>query len=487
MSELIFEKSIPGRRCATFASPTAAEQSAPTGMPASMLADTPPELPEIDELGVVRHFTRLSQRNFSVDTQFYPLGSCTMKYNPRICEKTSSLEGFAALHPLLPQLPGGEKLAQGALELIHDTERMLSELTGMAAFTLQPLAGAHGELAGMLLIAAYHRARNQQRTKVLIPDSAHGTNPASAAIAGFDVVTVKSDAEGNVDIADYKAKLDDDVAAVMLTCPSTLGLFEPRVRELADLAHASGALMYYDGANLNALMGRARPGDLGFDVVHLNVHKTLSTPHGGGGPGAGPVGVAAELEPYLPVGVVTKGEDGTFGLDYDRPDSIGNVSPYFGNFGIIVRAYSYMLRLGGDGLRRATDFAVLNANYLRVMLQDVYDIPFSRICMHEVLLSASRQAKSGVRALDIAKALIDHDIHPPTIYFPLTVPEALLIEPTETESKSTLDTFVAAMRQIAERAAEEPEAFATMPETTTVSRVDEAAAARNTRLNYQAP
>jgi glycine dehydrogenase subunit 2 len=479
VSKLIFEQSVPGRRALTFPPLAREERETPLPLPAACCADAPPALPEVSELDVVRHFTRLSQENFSVDTQFYPLGSCTMKYNPRICEKVAALDGFAGLHPLLPRLRGGASLTQGALEVLWRTEHLLCELTGMRAFTLQPMAGAHGELTGMLLIAAYHRANGGGRHQVLIPDSAHGTNPASASIAGFSVVSVGTDADGNVDLDDFKAKLTPETAAVMLTCPNTLGLFERRVRDLADLAHANGTLLYYDGANMNALMGRARPGDLGFDVVHLNVHKTLATPHGGGGPGAGPVGVTEALAPFLPVPTVVRHDDGTYALHDDRPRSIGAVAPFYGHFAVLVRAFAYLLALGGNGLREATDHAVLNANYLRVKLQELFDIPYNRICMHEVLLSAERQTKQhGVRALDIAKALIDAGYHPPTIYFPLIVHEAMMIEPTETESKDTLDAFIADLLRIAQLAETRPESFAALPETTVISRVDETRAAR---------
>jgi glycine dehydrogenase subunit 2 len=483
VSKTIFEKSVAGRRAATFPKLTAAEARCPVALPAAACAAAPVELPEVSELDVIRHYTALSQQNYSVDTNFYPLGSCTMKYNPRICEKVARLEGFASVHPLLPQLRGGGSLTQGALEVLWRTERLLCELAGMDAFTLQPMAGAHGELTGLLLVAAYHRAKGRPRRRVLIPDSAHGTNPASAAIAGFEVVAVGTDGEGNVDLADFKAKLTEDVAAVMMTCPNTLGLFERHVHEIAALAHANDTLLYYDGANMNALMGRVRPGDLGFDVVHLNVHKTLSTPHGGGGPGAGPVGVKAALAPFLPISTVEKRDDGTFALSYDRPQSIGYIAPFYGNFAVLLRAYAYLLSLGRDGLREATDHAVLNANYLRVKLQEHFDIPYNRVCMHEVLLSAERQTKKGgVRAIDVAKALIDAGYHPPTVYFPLIVHEAIMIEPTETESKETLDAFVADMLRIARQADENPAAFATMPESTRISRVDETKAARDMRL-----
>jgi glycine dehydrogenase subunit 2 len=483
VGKLIFEKSVAGRRAMTFPRLSAAEQRCPVALPPSLCASEPVELPEVSELDVIRHYTALSQQNYSVDTHFYPLGSCTMKYNPRICEKIAMLDGFAGLHPLLPQLRGGGSLTQGALAVLWRTERLLCELTGMEAFTLQPMAGAHGELTGMLLIAAYHRAKGRPRGKVLIPDSAHGTNPASAAIAGFEVVAIGTDAEGNVDLDDFTSKLTGDVAAIMLTCPNTLGIFERHVHTIAERAHANDTLLYYDGANMNALMGRARPGDLGFDVVHLNVHKTLATPHGGGGPGAGPVGVKAGLLPFLPVSTVEKRDDGTFALNYDRPQSIGYIAPFYGNFAVLLRAYAYLLALGGDGLREATDHAVLNANYLRVKLQEHFDIPYNRICLHEVLLSADRQTKkTGIRALDIAKALIDAGHHPPTVYFPLIVHEAIMIEPTETESKETLDAFVADMVAIAKLADENPAAFATMPERTRVSRLDETKAARDMKL-----
>lgn len=483
MSKLILERSVKGCRAMRFARLGAGELATALPLPSRLLSDDTPELPEVSELEVIRHYTRLSQKNFSVDTNFYPLGSCTMKYNPRITERVAALPGFVAPHPLLAQLEGGAALTQGSLELLWQTERLLSELTGLPHFTLQPLAGAHGELTGMLLIAAYHKARGEKRRLVLVPDSAHGTNPASAALAGFEVVPVASDNMGNVSLEDFKAKLTPEVAAVMLTCPNTLGLFEINVREMADLAHANGTLLYYDGANMNALMGRARPGDLGFDVVHLNIHKTLSTPHGGGGPGAGPVGVTEALAPFLPVPRVVRRTVGDYALDTNFNASIGDVAPFYGNFAVLVRAYAYMLLLGGDGLRNATDHAVLNANYLRVKLEAAFELPYNRTCMHEVVVTAERQRKEhGVRALDFAKGLIDAGFHPPTIYFPLTVPEAMMIEPTESESKETLDAFVAAMLELAARAEQTPQSFATLPATTEISRVDEARAARSMTL-----
>ncbi len=478
MNPTIFSQSVAGRRGVRLPSLTPDEAACPLDIPPTCLASSPPELPEVGELDVVRHFTNLSRMNFCVDTHFYPLGSCTMKYNPKLCEKVANLEGFAGLHPLLPQLPNGEKLTQGALEVLHETDRLLCELCGMDAFTMQPMAGAQGELTGIMLIAAYHRDKGNRKRKVLVPDSSHGTNPASAAMVGFQVVTVPSNDEGCMKLDAFRQALDDEVAAVMMTCPNTLGLFEKQVHEIAALAHEYDALLYYDGANLNALLGRCRPGDLGFDVVHLNLHKTFATPHGGGGPGAGPVGVKKLLEPYLPASLVTRRSDGSFALDYDRPKSIGYIAPFYGNYAVVLRAYAYMLMLGRDGLRDAADQAVLNANYLRARLRSAFDLPFDRTCMHECVFSASRQALKGVRALDIAKGLIDRGFHPPTVYFPLIVKEAMLVEPTETEGKEELDRFVEAMLELAERADKHPEAFETLPTTTAISRPDETRAAR---------
>lgn len=483
MSELIFDQSVPGRRGATIPSLTRAEAADRLRIPPKYFRETPPDLPELSELDVVRHFTNLSHRNFSVDSQFYPLGSCTMKYNPKICEKIAALDGFSSLHPLLPQLRGGGILTQGVLQILYETERLLSAILGMDAFSLQPLAGAHGELTGMMLIAAYHHDKGNVKKTVLIPDSAHGTNPSSAAIAGYDVVSIPTGPDGCMDMTAFEAALNPSVAAVMLTSPNTVGLFNPRIHELADKAHAVDALLYYDGANLNALLGRCRPGDLGFDVVHVNLHKTFATPHGGGGPGAGPVGVKAHLVPFLPTSIVTKRPDGTFALEYEREKSIGYIAPFYGNFGVLLRAYAYILLLGRKGLRRVSEYAVLHANYVQARLKPHYDLAFDRRCMHECVLSAVRQARKGVRAIDIAKALIDRGFHPPTIYFPLIVKEAIMIEPTETESKATLDRFIDAMIEIA-RAVERGEAdtFKDMPRTTPVSRLDETKAAREMRF-----
>ena len=482
MSQLIFEKSSPGRRAGNLPHLTEGELACHLRIPQKYFREAPAELPELSELEVVRHFTNLSRLNFSVDGNMYPLGSCTMKYNPKICERIAALDGFAALHPLLPQLRGGGILTQGALEVLYETEQLLCEVAGMQAFSLQPLAGAHGELTGMMLIAAYHKDKGHRKHKVLIADSAHGTNPSSAAIAGFSVVSVPTGADGCVDMAKFKEALDDDVAAVMLTCPNTVGLFERQIRELADLAHARDAQLYYDGANLNALLGRCRPGDLGFDVVHFNLHKTFATPHGGGGPGSGPVGVKAHLAPYLPTSIVIRRNDGSYALEYEREKTIGFIAPFYGNFAVIVRAYAYMLLLGRNGMRRVSENAVLNANYIQARLKDRYALAYDRRCMHECVFSASRQAARGVHAIDIAKALIEQGLHPPTVYFPLVVKEAIMIEPTETESKEQIDAFIAAMLDIADLADKDPEAFKAMPRNTPVTRVDETKAARDMRF-----
>jgi glycine dehydrogenase subunit 2 len=376
-------------------------------------------------------------------------------------------------------------LAQGSLEVLHATERLLAEITGMCAFTMQPLAGAHGELTGAMLIAAYHKDRGARRKYVIIPDSSHGTNPASAAIAGYEVKVIKTSPEGYMDMQEYKKSLDKDTAAVMLTCPDTLGIFNPRIKEIADMAHEAGALMYYDGANLNALLGKARPGDIGFDVVHINLHKTFATPHGGGGPGSGPVGVSDRLVDFLPIPRVTQRTDGTYALDYHRHKTVGYIAPFYGNFGVILKAYAYMLRLGKEGLIEAAEAAVLNANYCRVKLKGHYDLVFDKTCMHECVFSASRQVKNGVHAIDIAKYLIDQGYHPPTVYFPLIVKEALMIEPTETESKETLDSFIGTMIEIARLAEEDPARLKEAPLRMPVKRLDETKAAREPNLRWQ--
>jgi glycine dehydrogenase subunit 2 len=449
-------------------------------VPQDCLRQHDADLPEVSEIDVVRHVTRLSQLNFSVDTHFYPLGSCTMKYNPKINDRIASLPGFANVHPYQPA-----STAQGALTAFDLLEQTLCQITGMDAFTLQPAAGAHGELTGLLLIRAYHTARGNPRRKVIVPDSAHGTNPSSAHLAGYDVVTVPSNKQGEVDFEKFRAALDEEVAAVMLTNPSTHGVFETNILEVAAMAHQVGALLYYDGANLNALVGLARPGDMGFDVVHLNVHKTFSTPHGGGGPGAGPVGVKRALEPFLPTPrIVRNAADGAFSWDYNRPQTIGKMRSFYGNTGILLRALAYILAHGADGLRRVSEVAIINANYIKAKLKDLYDDPFPQACMHEIVFSGRRQKKQGSSARDIAKRLLDFGFHAPTIYFPLTVPEALMIEPTETESRETLDRFIAAMRQIAGEIAANAETLHNAPFTMPVTRVDEVKAARELDVSF---
>ncbi|MHC4625911.1 MAG: aminomethyl-transferring glycine dehydrogenase subunit GcvPB [Planctomycetota bacterium] len=477
--KLVFEKSIPGRRAVRTAPTDVARISIRT----DLLRQEPADLPELSELDVVRHFTELSRRNFGVDNNFYPLGSCTMKYNPKVAEHIASYPGFADLHPLLPQLRMGGMLTQGALRVLHEIDLLLCEITGMARFTMQPLAGAHGELTGMMIMAAYHREQGNKKTTVLIPDSAHGTNPASAAIAGYRVVSIPSNENGVMDVETIKQHMDDEVAGLMLTCPNTLGLFNPHVRDICDLIHSVDGLTYYDGANLNAIVGKARPGDFGFDIVHLNLHKTFATPHGAGGPGAGPVGVTKKLAPLLPVSVVTKRDDGTYALQYDRPKSIGYIAPFYGNFGVILKAYVYILMLGKEGLRRVAENAVLNANYVKEKLKGHYRLVFDRLCKHECVFTISqRMAQNGIHAVDIAKALIDKGFHPPTVYFPTIVTEAMMIEPTETESKETLDSFVDAMIEIAEQAENEPEKLKAAPTTAVVCRPNETAAAKNLNI-----
>jgi len=440
-----------------------------------------PPLPELSELDVVRHFTRLSQLNFCVDTNFYPLGSCTMKYNPKFTEQIERMSGFSNLHPLLSYI--SEEAVQGALEVIYETERLLCEITGMDEFTTQPLAGAHGELTGLLLISAYHKYKRNKKKYVIVPDSSHGTNPASSSTCGYETIVIPTDKDGCMDLRLYKERLSDSVAAVMLTCPNTL-VFNPHIKEVCDLAHSVGALMYYDGANLNAILGKVRPGDIGFDVVHLNLHKTFSTPHGGGGPGSGPVGVKGEICNFLPIPRITK-KDGVFRLDFNRPNSIGHISPFFGNFSVILKTYAYIMLLGKEGLISVSEHAVLNANYIRARLKEYYELPYDRVCMHECVFSASRQKRYGIRALDIAKYLIDKGFHPPTIYFPTVVKEALMIEPTETESKETLDRFISAMIEIANLAKERPQALKDAPKTAPVKRLDEAKAAREPKLRWE--
>ena len=470
----VFQKSVSGRNACL---PPAPQKNAAAMLPADLLRKAPPALPELSELDVVRHMTHLSRLNFCVDGNFYPLGSCTMKYNAKFLEYTASLPGFARLHPLLGQVRSAEKNSQGALEVMYEMERWLCEMTGMAGCTMQPMAGANGEFTGVLLIAAYHRDKGKKKTKIICPDSAHGTNPASAALAGYEVVSIAS-RDGMIDPQALEEALDDEVAALMMTCPNTLGLYEQHIPAIVEKLRGVDALLYCDGANLNAILGKLRVGDVGFDVIHLNLHKTLGTPHGGGGPGAGPVAVSRRLVSYLPVGRVEKKADGAFFLNYDHPKSIGQIAPFYGHFGVILKAYAYALRLGGKGLTRVAEYAVLNANYLRKLTEDFLDIPHSRVCMHEFVASAPK----GTRALDIGKALLDWGIHAPTVYFPLIVPECLMTEPTETESKETLDYFAAALREIVEKGKADPDFLPSAPLTMPVRRLDETGAARNMEL-----
>lgn len=434
--------------------------------------------PELSEVDVIRHYTRLSTWNYGVDSGFYPLGSCTMKYNPKVNEAVARLPGFSAIHPQTP-----EALNQGALELMYRLQQNLGEVSGFPAVTLQPAAGAQGEFTGMMMIRACLEARGEQRNKVIIPDTAHGTNPATATLCGFEVISIES-ADGILTRDAVAAVMDEDVAALMVTNPNTLGLFEAEIQAICELVHEQGGLVYSDGANLNALMGISRPGDIGIDVMHFNLHKTFSTPHGGGGPGAGPVGVSSELEPFLPLPVVTRNGD-DYRLDYERPQSIGRVKAFYGHFGILVRAYSYILAMGGEGLKRATQMAVLNANYIRARLEGEYDLPKQKRSLHEVVFSETGLA-NDCHTLDVAKRLIDYGFHPPTIYFPLVVPGALMIEPTETESKQMIDDFCDALRAIAEEARTQPELLRQAPHRAKLKRLDEATAARKPVLRWQA-
>ncbi|MFQ5879876.1 MAG: aminomethyl-transferring glycine dehydrogenase subunit GcvPB [Dehalococcoidia bacterium] len=476
-ARLTFDLSRPGRLACSLPE----SDVPPADLPPADLLRRDLNLPELSQVEVVRYFLALSRLNYSVDTGFYPLGSCTMKYNPKVHDDLARLPGFAEAHPLQP-----EAAAQGSLALMHHLQHSLAAITGMDAVSLAPAAGAQGELSGILMVKAYLADHGQEaRRKVLVPDSAHGTNPATAAMAGLQVVTVASDRDGNTDLQALAAALDEHVVALMLTLPNTLGLFDANITRITEMVHAKGGLLYGDGANLNAIVGRARFGDLGFDVVHLNLHKTFSTPHGGGGPGAGPVCAKAHLAPYLPTPVVEQA-DGGYRLA--RPHrSIGRVQAFHGSFGVLLRAYAYIRSLGAQGLRQVSTNAVLNANYVRSRLRDAYHLPYDRRCMHEVVLSASRQRANGVRAWDIAKRLIDYGFHPPTVYFPLIVDEAMLIEPTETESKEALDAFCDAMLAIAREAEESPDVVKNAPHATPVGRLDEATAARRPVLRWRPP
>jgi glycine dehydrogenase subunit 2 len=472
--KLIFEKSKAGRRASSVPSYDVAKAEIPT----ELQRKRPPRLPELSEPEVVRHFTALADRTFGVDTGFYPLGSCTMKHNPRVNERVVALPGFRDLHPLQD-----EDGAQGALELMWHLQEILAEVCGLHAVSLQPAAGSQGELTGLMLMRAYFADRGEERTTVITADTAHGTNPASVTMAGYELQKVETDARGNLDLEDLRAKVNERTAGLMLTNPSTLGLFDEHIEEVASIFHDVGALLYYDGANLNAVCGISRPGDMGFDIVHINLHKTFSQPHGGGGPGGGPIAVRDILEAFLPVPAVTR-EGERFRLDYDRPKSIGKVRGFCGPFGVFVRSYAY-IRSYGPALREMSEAAVLNANYLLARLRNTYDLPFDRLCMHEFVLSARNLKKQhGVTALDVAKRLMDYGFHPPTIYFPLIVPEALMIEPTETEAKETLDAFTDAMLAIAREAAETPELLKDAPHHRPVRRLDEVKAAKRAIVKY---
>lgn len=473
----LFDKSVKGRMAVVPAMP---EKHAEDMLPHNLLRTKPAKLPELSELDVVRHFTQNSHKNFSVDGNFYPLGSCTMKYNAKVIEHIAGLAGFSKLHPLTAQIKHGEQYTQGALQTVHEIEQYLCEINGMKAFTMQPMSGANGEFTGVMLIAAYHKDKGNKKTKIVVPDSAHGTNPASAMMAGYEIVNIASK-DGMIDPDALEEALTDDVAALMMTCPNTLGLFERHLPKIVEKLRKIDALLYYDGANLNAIMGKMRVGDVGFDVVHLNLHKTMGTPHGGGGPGSGAVGVSARLEPYLPVGRVVKANDGTYTLNFDYPKSIGYIAPFLGNFAVYVKALAYIMRLGKAGIPRAAEYAVLNANYLRKKMDTFLHVPFDRICMHEFVSSPPE----GMHALDLAKALLEYGIHAPTIYFPLIVHECLMFEPTETENKETLDELVALMKEFVEKGQQDPNFLQQMPLTTPLRRLDETFAARHMILKQE--
>ena len=477
--KLIFDLSKEGRQ--GYSLPANKWEQSVSQLPAGLLRSEEPALPQVSELDVVRHYTNLSQMNFGVDSGFYPLGSCTMKYNPKINEEIAAMPAFAGIHPLQPA-----ESVQGALMIYRDLAKALSAITGMAEFTLNPFAGAHGELTGLMIIRQYHISRGDlKRTRIIVPDSAHGTNPASAAVCGLEIVQVKSKANGLVDVEDLKPLLDDTIAGIMMTNPNTLGLFEKDIKEIAALVHECGGLLYYDGANMNPLMGVVRPGDMGFDVLHLNLHKTFSTPHGGGGPGAGPVGVAEHLVPFLPVPRVKEDEAGTLYVEGDSGEACGQISGFMGNFGVLLRAYTYILMLGKQNVRMVGPLAVLGANYIKESLKDCYNLPIDSVCKHEFVFDGLLDQSTGVTTLDIAKRLLDYGFHAPTIYFPLLFHQSIMIEPTETESKETLDGFIEIMRHIAAEAASDPESLKTAPHTTPVRRLDETTAARQPVLRYK--
>jgi glycine dehydrogenase subunit 2 len=480
----IFERGAPGRTALSLA-PLDVPDVDPDAVYGKLARKAPAALPEVSEPEAVRHFVRLSQQNFSIDTQFYPLGSCTMKFNPKVNEWSARLPGFARLHPYAP-----DELAQGALELMAGLEDLLAEIVGMGHVCLQPAAGAQGELTALMMVRAYHQARGRSPKRVLVPDSAHGTNAASCTLSGLVSVPFPTGSDGIIHPDQIASLIDDDTAAIMVTNPNTLGLFERHLPTIAEMVHGRGGIVYGDGANLNALMGRTRPGDFGIDIMQFNLHKTFTTPHGGGGPGCGPIAFKSSLEPFQPGPVVRRPMAATepFALDYDRPKSVGRVRSFIGNFGMMVRAYTYIREMGRDGLKAATELAVLNANYLRVNLRDTFDVPFDTLCMHEVIVSDRRLvAETGQKTLDVAKRLIDYGFHPPTVYFPLLVAGAMMIEPTETESKETLDAFVAAMKAIAREAHESKETLAEAPSVTHLGRLDEARAARKPVLRWRRP
>ena len=478
---LLFEKSSPGKKAYKLAPLDVPEIDAAALLGSAARQDLG-VMPELSEIEIIRHFTRLSTWNYAIDLGMYPLGSCTMKYNPRVNELVARLEGIAEAHPYQP-----ESLSQGALGIMRLLSDCLIDITGMDAITLQPAAGAHGEFTGILLVRAYHASKGNPRRKILIPDSAHGTNPATAAICGYEVANIKSNAAGMVDVAELEKMVDEDTAALMLTNPSTIGVFESEIHKIADILHAKGALLYMDGANMNALVGKTRPGDFGVDVMHLNLHKTFSTPHGGGGPGSGPVACKKFLEPFLPTPVLYTRQDGKLSLEYDRPHSVGRVRMFYGNFGMFVRALAYILANGPDGLRQTTEDAVLNANYIRAKLEGTFELPYKTRTLHEVVFSDKLQARNGVKTGDFAKRLIDYGFHSYTTSFPLIVPGAMMIEPTESEPKEELDLFIDAMQQIAREAAENPQYVLDAPHSTRIARLDETTAARKPILRWKAP
>ncbi len=479
---LIFEVGKPGRKGYSLPKCDVPVRVIDEIVPEEYLRNSDPELPQVSEVDAIRHFTALSRLNYGVDSGFYPLGSCTMKYNPKINEDVSRLEGFSGVHPALPDCA-----VQGCLELLYKMDLMLAEITGMARVSLQPAAGAHGELSGLMIMRAYHEHnKEEQRKKIIIPDTAHGTNPASAAMVGYEVIEVKTDSRGNVNPAELRQLMSEEVAGLMLTNPSTLGLFEENIIEVAEIVHNSGGLLYYDGANLNAIMGITRPGDMGFDIVHLNLHKTFSTPHGGGGPGSGPVGVKKELVPFLPTPVIQY-RDGHYMRDYEQPLSIGQVKSFYGNFAVVVKAYAYIMTMGAAGLRNVSETAVLNANYLMNKLKEYFHLPYERTCMHEFVLSGQTQKEKGVSTLDMAKRMMDYGFHPPTVYFPLIVKEAMMFEPTETENREVLDEVAEILLHIAREVEESPELVKGAPYRTPIGRLDEVKAVREPVLKWTPP